>query len=507
MADERNMIGGEIKYDDFAEIGTGGLARTGGFIIEEFLTGLRGLTGAKAYKEMSTNDPVVGALLFAIEQLIRNIEWRIDPFTGSEEEDQKQDDLDLAQFVDECRRDMSTTWDTMVSDILSMLVYGYAFCEIVYKKRMGNDQDDPSKRSKYSDNKIGWRKIALRAQETTWMWRLDEKGGIQGMVQVDPSTGGQGAVEIPIEKALLFRTSSSRNNPEGRSLLRNAYRPWRFKKTIEEIEAVGIERDLAGLPVAYVPPQLLSANANEAMIGARNAIQDLVRGIKRNENEGILFPLSYDENGREMYKLSLLTTGGQRQFDTDKIVARYDQRIAMTVLADFILLGHENVGSFALGASKIDLFTTAISQIAHEICDVFNEYAIPRLLKLNGIKTDRMPQLAFGQLTHVDLALLGDFIQKVAGAGALVIDSGLDEHLRQLAGLPPREEDDGAMPVPQPKEDPKKEKTDIPNEADPKDGDAAPLESEEGKKKTASPTPKDDKVEETVKSLVEKYGD
>jgi hypothetical protein len=183
----------------------------------------------------------------------------------------------------------------------------------------------------------------------------------------------------------------------------------------------------------------------------------LLSGIKRNENEGILFPLQYDENGREMYKLTLLSTGGQRQFDTDKIVGRYDQRIAMTVLADFILLGHENVGSFALGASKIDLFTTAIGQIARSISEVFNQHAIPRLLKLNGMDLSRQPNLEFGELNHVDLGLLGEFIAKTAGSGALLIDESLDEHLRQLSGLPPRSEEAAALPVPKakPKAEPK----------------------------------------------------
>lgn len=422
----------------FVEIGTSGLKRTGGFIYEEFLTGLRGERGAKAYREMADNDPVVGALMFAIERLIGNIEWRVDPYQS---EDQSEIDIETAQFVESCMYDMSTSWDAMISDILSMLVYGYAYSEIVYKKRMGPEQDDPSQRSQFNDGRIGWRKVAVRAQETTYEWIIDEKGGIQGMVQLDPN--GQGTFVIPIEKALLFRTSMNRNNPEGRSLLRNAYRPWRFKKTIEEIEAIGIERDLAGLPVAYVPPEMLAVNATAAQIATRDAISELVRGIKRNENEGVLFPLAYDESGRELYKLSLLTAGGQRQFDTDKVVARYDQRIAMTVLADFILLGHENVGSFALGASKIDLFTTAISQIATSIAEVFNQYAVPRLLRMNGMDPTRLPEITFGEITHIDLALLGDFIQKVAGAGALVIDSSLDDHLRTVAGLPPRAEDDG----------------------------------------------------------------
>ena len=61
---------------------------------------------------------------------------------------------------------------------------------------------------------------------------------------------------IPIDKALLFRTKSRKDNPEGRSILRNAYRSWYFKRRIQEVEGIGIERDLAGLPVMYAPADL-----------------------------------------------------------------------------------------------------------------------------------------------------------------------------------------------------------------------------------------------------------
>ena len=422
---------------DLNELGSSGLQHTGGTIIDDFNVELRGLRGAKIYREMSDNDPVIGAMLFAIERLIMQIDWRVEPYKDDKDNSSKQDQ-ETADFIESCIYDMSDSWESTLSNILTFLPYGYAYCEIVYKKREGRDTDDPTKRSAYSDNKIGWRKIALRAQETTWSWMLDEKGGVRGMRQQDPSKGP--LVEIPIEKALLFRASSARNNPEGKSLLRNAYRSWRFKKTIEEIEAIGLERDLAGMPVAYVPPSMLSSNATPAEVNARNAIEKLVRGIKRNENEGILFPLAYDSEGREMYRLQLLNAGGSRQFDTDKIISRYDQRIAMTVLADFILLGHENVGSFALGASKIDLFTTAIGQIARVISETFNQHAIPRLLKLNGMDTSRMPELSFGEITHVDLTLIADFIQKASASGALQIDDGMDEYLRTISGLPERDQ-------------------------------------------------------------------
>jgi len=432
---------------DFQELGSSGLQHTGGFINDEFINDLRGLRGARVYREMADNDPVIGAMLYAIERLIIQIDWRVEPFKDDEDETTEKDE-DVAKFVESCLYDMSESWESTLSNILTFLPYGYAYCELVYKRRLGRDQDDPTKRSQFDDGKIGWRKIALRAQETTWEWMLDEKGGIRGLRQLDPSVGP--LIEIPIEKALLFRASSARNNPEGRSVLRNAYRSWRFKKSIEEIEAIGMERDLAGMPVAYVPPSMLSSMATSAEVAARNNIEKLVRGIKRNENEGILFPLAYDSEGREMYRLQLLNAGGNRQFDTDKIISRYDQRISMTVLADFILLGHENVGSFALGASKIDLFTTAIGQIAQSIAETINQHAIPRLLKLNGMDTTRLPELTFGEITHVDLTLLADFIQKAAATGALQIDGGLDEYLRLVSGLPERdpESEEGVPAMP-----------------------------------------------------------
>ena len=404
-----------MAQPDFRELGSSGLQRTSGFVIDDFIDDLKGKRGVRTYREMQDNDPVIGAMLYAIERLILAIEWGVEPYTDGKNADVKKKDQDAADFLEECMHDMSESWQSMLTQILSFLPYGFAFCEIVYKKRVGPEESTGRTRSRHTDKKIGWRKIALRAQETLWEWDFDEDGSIRGFWQHDPSVP-KGLVYIPIEKGLLFRTANPRNNPEGRSVLRNAYRPWKFKKTIEEIEAVGIERDLAGLPVAYVPPSMLSSNATGAEIAARNAMQDLIRNIKRNQNEGVLFPLAYDEQGRELYRLTLLSSGGTRQFNTDQIVARYDQRIAMTVLADFILLGHEKVGSFALGASKIDLFTSAIQQIAESIADIFNSHAIPRLFKLNGMKTDRLPKVKCGEITHVDLAVLGDFISKMAAA-------------------------------------------------------------------------------------------
>lgn len=422
---------------DMQELGTTGLKRTSGFVYDEFLTRLQGIQGIKTYREMADNDPVIGAVLYAIEKVITRLEWRVDPFKDqSADGDPEDPDVETATFVEECLNDMSDSWDSTLSQILSMIVYGWSFHEIVYKKRVGPEQKDPTKRSKFTDGKVGWRKWAIRGQETLYLWTFDDDGGLRGFQQVDPYTG-HGRVDIPIEKALLFRTTAAKNNPEGRSLLRNAYRPWWFKRRIEEIEAIGIERDLAGLPIAYVPPEYLSSAASNDQQIVLAAIKQIVTSIKRNENEGIVFPQVYDESGKPLFDLKLLSSGGSRQFDTDKVITRLDQRIAMSVLSDFILLGQDRVGSFALGATKMDLWSMSVDSIAKTIADTVNQHAIPRLLRLNGMDADRPPTLQYSEVAHIDLAEIADFVSKMTTAGVLAPDPTLEDHLRDLAGLPP----------------------------------------------------------------------
>lgn len=436
-----------VERADLKELGSTGLRRSGGTVYEEFLVNLRGIRGAKTFREMADNDPTIGSMLFAIEKVITRLEWRVDPYQDdSVDGDITSKDKEVAAFVESCLNDMSESWDSTLSQILSMLVFGYSYHEIVYKYRKG-DSTDPSKRSRHNDGKIGWRKIPIRAQETLFRWEMDEEGGIKAMVQLDPSTGGTST--IPIEKALLFRTSTQKNNPEGRSILRNAYRSWFFKRRIEEIEAIGIERDLAGLPVAYLPPDYLSSGATAEQAAVLATVQNIVTSIKRNEQEGIVMPTLYDDSGNKMFDLQLLSSGGSRQFDTDKIIQRYDQRISMSILSDFILLGSDRVGSYALGTSKMDLWSMAVDSIAKNIAEVMNQYAIPRLLKLNGMDISRTPFLTYGEVSHVDLVEISDYISKLATAGVMMPDPKLEDYLRELAGLPPAEHDSQNYGMPQ----------------------------------------------------------
>ena len=186
---------------------------------------------------------------------------------------------------------------------------------------------------------------------------------------------------------------------------------------MEEIEAIGIERDLAGFPVMYVDPDIMRTDAAGWKQTIFNDYQDAIVNIRRDQQEGMILPAIYDENGNQMYRIELLTAGG-RQFDTGGVIQRYDQRIASTVLADFILLGQSNYGSYALSSDKTNLFALSLRTWLEAIKSVFNQHAIPRLLKVNGVKAEKIPELHYGEIETPPLTEIGTFIQQLAGAGA-----------------------------------------------------------------------------------------
>jgi hypothetical protein len=421
------------------EVGATGLKRTSGFINEEFLPQLKGRKAVQVFKEMSDNDPIVGALLFSVDRLLRQITWRVEPSGSSSEA------KEAAEFIEQCMEDMSSTWDDVISEILTMLPFGWSWHEIVYKRRVGPWERDPKKRSKHTDGRIGWRKIPIRAQETLTRWIFDESGGIKAMVQMAPPEYKQ--VVLPIEKSLLFRVSTAKGNPEGRSFLRNAYRPWYMKKRLEELEGIGAERDLAGLPMARVPSDYLSApkgSEKEKMVAA---FRTMVRSVRRNEQDGIIVPRMMDPDTKtDMFDFELLGSGGSRQFDINTIISRYEERILGTVLADFILVGHQSTGSYSLHTDKTGLFRSGIQSIADSIADVFNRYAIPRLFEVNGWKVDELPQIVAGDIDPPDLTQLSAFMGQLTSAGITWFpDPELEKFLREAARLPKMDETNEAV--------------------------------------------------------------
>lgn len=406
----------------FMELGSTGLNRYGNDVFEEFLPQLKGSKKYEVFTEMSQNDPVVSAVIYMCDQLVRHTDWTVQAASESEA------DKAAAKFLEECMNDMEHSWEDFISEVLSMLIYGWSFHEVVYKVRKGPREKNGRYKSNYTDGRIGWRKMPPRAQDSLFGWVFDEDSNdVLGVIFQGPPYFKQ--YTIPISKGLHFRTKSTKMNPEGLSLLRGAYRPWYFKKRIEEIEGIGIERDLAGLPV-LIPPETLDIWDETSVYAtkARAYGESVVRNVRRDTTEGVLIPYGWD--------FKLLSTGGARQFDTNAIINRYDHRIAMTLLADVILLGSNGgTGSFALAEVKESLLATALEAQCKSIASVINNQAVKKLFEYNYFEgITEIPKIVPGQIETPSLEVLGTFFRNVGLK--LDDDFALMNHVRKIASMP-----------------------------------------------------------------------
>jgi hypothetical protein len=117
------------RYDVVApELGSIGLKQYGGVVREEFLRELQGVRGAKTYREMQDNSAVIGAALNAIEMLARQVSWDLVPPMEATDEEKKRTERIRASMDD-----MTQPWTETVASHLSMLTYGFAPHEIVFK--------------------------------------------------------------------------------------------------------------------------------------------------------------------------------------------------------------------------------------------------------------------------------------------------------------------------------------------------------------------------------------
>jgi len=421
-------------------IGTTGLKSYSGVIDEEWLLRLRGRNAQKIYREMIDNSSSIATSVNLIGWLIRQASWSVTPSIEG-------DDSAIAEALDTelALEDMSGTFGDIIDEALSMIWSGYAPMEIIYKIRRGPDQEDSSLRSKYSDGKFGWRKISMRSQDTVDRWLFDEDGGLAGLVQVDHCSDRGSSMEavIPIEKLLLFRISKHKDNPEGKSILRPAVVPYLYSKRVQEFEAIGVERNLAGMPVMEVPAELLSVDASENTKKLRKQFEKFITQVRKDERYGGLIPSSVKPDGSPSgFKFSLMQGGGGKVMDTDVIIKRYRNDILRIFMTQFLALGSDKAGSYALSTSQTGMFSMAIGAIMDSITDVINRFMIPRRQKLNGIDPSLSPKMTHGEIQGPDLAKIAAYIQALSNAGSLTPNNALERRLMEMADLPAPPDDE-----------------------------------------------------------------
>ncbi len=387
------------------------------------------------YKQMSYHATINSALTL-FENLIGKADWKFKPIADATPEELKQ-----AKIINEMMQDLTDqTWSEFISEAMSANMYGFSVHEKVYRRRL------KANGSKHDDGVIGWKKLPIRNQETIEKFIFSEDGNeVRGVKQNLSaisdvynrySSRTNNEVILPRSKVMLFRAGKHKGDPFGKSMLRDAYLAWRFLTVIEEIEANGVAKDLAGLPVLKLPPQYLSSEASPDQKAIRAYYENVMRNLQLNQQSALILPQAHDPDTRQpLFELELLSLNGSKAMDTTKIKEYYKNLILTALFADILVLGQSGGGSNALGQVKNSLSATAAEAMLKKIRDVINEDLIKQTYELNGWDTSRMGQMDFDNLEIEDLESFSKAIQRFASTSVIEVDRAVLNRVRESIGV------------------------------------------------------------------------
>ena len=412
----------------FSEMGLSGLRRFSGRVDDEYDRVFKSLNKrVQLFREMG-DDPIVASVLQAIKMVIRRASWYFE--AGGE----SKADKEAAEFMNTCLNDMSQSWADTIDQVLGCIQYGFYPAELVYKKREGPKDEGGSK---YDDGRIGWRKWVFMAPESLspgGEWIFDDYGGIQGINQQAPPL--YQPVKIPIEKCILFRTTTEKGNPEGRALLRAMYIPYWFKKNMEEVEGISAERMGSGFPVMYLGDGVAKAGVpGDDLSNAK----DIVVNVRTDEQMGIVIPYPKLGLGREGEGVlfELVSPPSRGAVDFHQTITRHSQTMSIVGLAQFVHLGMNQVGARALGDSSTDFFTKSVAGWVDMFGETIQRYGVDRLMKLNNFPgLTANPILKHENVEATNVMDVATYINTLVGAQVLTPSIELEEYLLELADLP-----------------------------------------------------------------------
>lgn len=434
------------------ELGSSGLDRSGIHVNAEFLRELRGRRKWFAFREFGDNDPVAAGMLTIIEAAMGQMDWAAEP------SDDGSPEAELwAERVGSMMNDMEHPWQHVPRRAARDLVtYGVNLQEVVGKTRGGSDHNNPKRMSAFSDGLIGWRKFAHRNPETIEGWHWDEENDSAiGVIQQVPSTGAR--TTIPLRKCLHAVYNGRFGNPEGTSALRGAYVSYRRVERLRNIEGIGFDRNVSGMPIMTTPMEVFQAALMETpdpdLLATYNECKLLVQQIKRDEREGALMPPEFelDVDGNKVptgYSLTFarLESAAQGLAALHVAIVRLETHMARTLMAEFMMMGSADAGgAFAMHADKTSMFALFLEYIADIIEASINQGPLRVLMELNNVPRHLWPKITHKEIRRESMVAIGQFVTQMVTAGLLAPSQELENHLIKIAGFPvgTRDEKDG----------------------------------------------------------------
>jgi hypothetical protein len=365
------------------------------------------------------NDPTISTAFNVYTMMANGVEWCVEPPEDADETEKAR-----AEFVESCMNDMEGSWKEFITEVITYLRYGFQITEKVYRRRLKKNG------SKFNDGKIGLRKLSPRSQDTIYRWYYSDDGrdlqaigqslwNLEQPQRYQQLTNEDGVLRIDRNKILIFSADSTKGNPQGRSLLKAVFLPYKQMSLLKDQLMLGISKDLQGIPCIGVPPALLDPQATDEKKAAAQQFIDMANNLVKGTQSGIVYPLMNDENGHPTIDIKLLEAKYGKSFDIPKVIEALQTDILTALSVDVVKLGSAGQGSYSLASSKENLLAMAVEYRLKEIRSVLNSDLMRSLYELNGWDTDRMATFEFKDIVSVDWDELGKLVQRTKSVGIL----------------------------------------------------------------------------------------
>lgn len=388
---------------------------------------LRWPNSVRVYDRMRTEDAQIISVLRAVQLPVLRTGWRIEQGPARDEvAEHVARDLNLplgSQRLDDGRRTRGRfSWQQHLSEALLMTAFGHMFFEQVYRF------DD-------ARQKLHLRKLSPRMPRTLTEIGVADDGGLSFIKQSAPqrtdtrglTLASSSDVRISVDRLVAYVHQREGGDWRGRSMLRGVYKNWLIKDRLLRTDAQSIDRNGMGVPLYKGAPNEKSLDAG----------LEMAKGWRAGNSSGAAVPDGAD----------LLLRGVEGSLPNALGSVRYhDDQIARSVLAHLLNLGQQT-GSWALGASFLDLLVLSLQALGESVRDVGQQHVVEDLVDVNWGEDEPAPLLVMDDVGSRH-SVTAESIRLLLDSGALRPDRELEEYLRSMFGLPPKDTPPPPAPVP-----------------------------------------------------------
>lgn len=424
------------RSSPFKEIGGSGTSVMGGYV-ETFEKDPR-LAGSNRYKtihDMVINTSIVAAGTRQFLNLLAKPKWSVEPKKENGSDTATAEAQELADFVDEVLNDCVTSWYRVVRKAGLYLFQGFGIQEWTAKRR--------------DDGKIGFQDIESRPWQTIERWDVDAQGTVMGVIQ-RPAMGD--ICYIPREKILYLVDDTLTDSPEGIGIFRHCVPDANTLARYKELEMMGFERDMRGIPVGKAPMAKLKEMVSNGQIkeedydAALAPLRKFVQMQAKGKATGIIMDSDvYDgmtgdgeqPTAQAKWGIELLTGTPGSSPELNLAVDRLTASLARLIGIEGILLGSGSGGSFALSKDKSSNLYLNVQSCLGCVVEAVNRDLIGALWTLNGFDDALKPKCKTEEVAFKDIEQIVATLTGMAQAGAVLApdDPAINE-VRHIVGLP-----------------------------------------------------------------------